>query len=179
MTSVLPPDDAGKKFGSADKWFGFGIALVPVGTGLLVASIQPSIWGMSLGSAGIAASAIAVALVIGGFVVWRRNVKQATQATVLVAGTSSPDNVRRAALSDQRDKLEVEKASLQPIIMGNGRHFAIGLIGVPSPAEIKAQGEYQAARKRTEQIDAQIFAINLELRELAQRSPSSVKAKRN
>lgn len=159
---------ASNKFGSADKWFGFGLVFLPIAVTALVASLQPFArdWVWALRSGGLVAAAITLTLVTSGFFVWRHNLREASIATVVLAGTSSSESVRRAALSDQRDKLLIDKARLQPQL--SGFPSALGRVSLSDhAAALKAQGDFQAAALETEQIDSKIHAINLELSQLA------------
>lgn len=166
------------KYGSTDKWFGFAFACLTVSISGFVASSTTALveWAPALRTGAITLAALGGLLAVLGVAVYAYNRRNARIATVVIAGTSSPEDERRAALSEKRDELEVEKARLKPLLYGS--LSATRLSALSTPAGLKAQGEHEAARVKSDQIDGKIRAINAELRELTERSLASLKPER-
>lgn len=157
----------GMKFGSADKWFGYGLTLFAAGTGggLAGSWLTPELEPLPtiLRAVAITAIPLGVAVIIAGVFVWRYNLGQEATTPVIIAGAASPEEERREALTTKRAEHEVELASLRPYTSNATTAVSIFSLGTPTLDELAARSAYERARAKETQIKAEIAAIDREL----------------
>lgn len=160
-----------RKYGTAKEWFTFGLSVFFPGLALFGGSFAAFVgqFEFAVRTVGVVAAVVGLLIVIAGVAVWRYNLGQSADASVVVVGSSSSVEDRRAELAARRDALDLERAGLKPYLdqplFGGVSRIQASLYGNQTES-IETRAERERARVRDTQISAELQSIRRELMEM-------------